>query len=229
MRIYIGHDPREVRSFKVAMASAQNFGSYAEGIYDERLRACGMLSRPMDTRGQLWDIHSGAPQSTRFAIARFFAPLLAHSGWCLFADGDVIFLRDPKLLVQYMDQKYAVMVVKHQLGQVGGTKMDGQVQTNYPRKLWSSVILFNCDHPGNRRLNLQMLNSWPGRDLHAFSWLADEEIGSLPGEWNWLVGLQDKPESPAIAHYTLGTPELVPDCEYAEIWHDAARQLLGKV
>ena len=91
------------------------------------------------------------------------------------------------------------------------------------------TILVNCDHPGNRRLNLQMLNSWPGRDLHAFSWLADEEIGSLPGEWNWLVGLQDKPESPAIAHYTLGTPELVPDCEYAEIWHDAARQLLGKI
>ncbi len=47
---------------------------------------------------------------------------------------------------------------------------------NYPRKLWSSVMLWNCEHPANRRLNLQMLNQWPGRDLHAFRWLADGPV-----------------------------------------------------
>lgn len=227
MRIYIGHDDREVQSFKVAMASAQDFGCQVEGLYEERLRRSGLLYRPMDTRNGMWDLNSGASQSTKFAIARFFTPLLAHSGWCLFVDGDVVFLRDPKQVMKYADQQYAVMVVKHDIGPVGGLKMDGQPQVGYYRKLWSSVMLYNCDHPANRRLNIQMLNSWPGRDLHAFGWLADSEIGTLPPEWNWLVGMQDKPENPAIAHFTLGTPELDPNCDHSEIWHDAARRLLG--
>lgn len=229
MRIYIGHDPKEQRSFDVALASAQSFvGNSARPLYEDRLRLSGMLHRPTDTRGQSWDLHSGAPQSTRFAIARFFTHLLAHSGWCLFTDGDVVFLRDPKELLGYADTRYAVQVVKHQLGPIGETKMDGQVQTSYPRKLWSSVILWNVDHKANRRLNLEMLNTWPGRDLHAFNWLADDEIGELPAEWNWLVGMQEKPIYPAIAHYTLGTPELIDNCPHANIWHEAAKQYLDK-
>lgn len=225
MRIYIGHDKRENDAYEVAVQSARSFGHEPTPLYEERLRLNGILTRPVDTRGQRWDMNSSAPQSTDFAIARFAVPMLAHSGWALFADCDVVFLRDPSELEAVMDSRYAVMVVKHVLGSFGGAvKMDGQIQSAYPRKLWSSVALYNCDHPANARLNTQMLNQWPGRDLHAFKWLADSEIGELSPEWNWLVGLQPKPAQPAIAHYTLGTPNMPGHerDEHADLWMSRA-------
>lgn len=225
MRVYVGYEAREARSFKLAMASAKQRGFDPLPLYEDRLRTSGLLTRSTDRRAnQMWDFNSDAPQSTSFAIARFFTPLLAHSGWCLFVDCDVVFLRSAAELAALADPKYAVMVVKHQLGETTGLKMDGQVQTTYPRKLWSSVILWNIDHPANRRVNQQMLNQWPGRDLHAFGWLAGDEIGELPGDWNWLVGMQPLPARPAIAHYTLGTPELLPYSDHADLWYNAAKE-----
>ena len=103
-------------------------------------------------------------------------------------------------------------------------KMDGVVQTSYSRKNWSSVMLFNCDHPANRRLSLWDISNRKGRDLHAFYWLADSEIGDLPAEWNWLVGVQPKPEAPKIAHFTLGGPWFKdwPGAEHDELWRSEA-------
>jgi len=177
----------------------------------------------------MWDLNSSAPQSTEFAIARFFCHILCHSGWCLFADSDTVFMEDPNQLQAVADPAKALQVVKHREFKLqqdfGDVKMDGQKQTTYPRKLWSSVMLWNCDHPANARLNLMALNQWPGRDLHAFKWLADEEIGELPMEANWLVGMQPKPERPMIAHYTLGTPDMpgLADSAHSSIWYEARR------
>ena len=85
--------------------------------------------------------------------------------------------------------------------------MDGQIQTYYARKNWSSVILWNCSHPSNKLINSMWLNTWPGRDLHAFGWLKDEEIGELPHKWNQLVGVDELEERhTGILHYTLGGP-----------------------
>jgi hypothetical protein len=84
--------------------------------------------------------------------------------------------------------------------------MVNQQQTIYPRKNWSSVMLFNCNHPANRRLTLHDINNRPGRDLHAFYWLHDEEIGTLNPRWNWLVNEQERPLDVAIAHFTNGGP-----------------------
>ncbi len=228
MRVYLGHDKREEEAFAVAAESFASFGCEVIPLYEERLRLSGALTRPVDTRGQTWDLNSGAPQSTDFANARFAVPMLAHAGWALFADCDVLCLRDPHELEQLREDDKAVMVVKHRsfAFDASALKMDGQQQSNYPRKLWSSVAYWNCDHPANQRLNLSMLNQWPGRDLHAFKWLADSEIGELPAEWNWLVGMQPKPDSPAIAHYTLGTPNLAghEDSPHAAIWQKASER-----
>lgn len=220
MRIFIGWDTRETEAFEVARRTAERFGHEVTPLFEERLRAAGMLTRPTDRRAQIFDLNSNAPQSTEFAITRFFVPLLAHSGWAMFVDCDVVFLEDPECLASFADPRRAVCVVKFPPLAVGGTKMDGQVQQPYPRKLWSSIVLWNCDHPGNRRLNLTSLNQLPGRDLHAFCWLADDEIGDLPPEANWLVGMQPKPERPLIAHYTLGTPNMPgrESTEHAQLW-----------
>lgn len=224
LRTYIGYEERERRSFNVAMRTAAARGFSPQPLREDVLRTSGILTRPTDRRGQTWDLNSNAPQATAFAVARFGTPLLAHTGWALFTDCDMVFIRHAHELMALANPRYAVMVVKHEVGNVDGTKMDAQVQTSYPRKLWSSVMLWNCDHAANKRLNLAMLNAWPGRDLHAFGWLHDDEIGALPAEWNWLVGMQPMPVRPAIAHYTLGTPELLPDCPHADIWKRAAKE-----
>lgn len=225
-RIYIGFDSRETKAYSVAEKTAQRFGYFPEPLYEDRLRLSGMLTRPKDVRGQQFDLISGAPQSTEFAIARFGVGILAHSGWALFVDCDVVFMRSPRVIFDLRDPSKAVQVVKHPPMQTSGTKMDGQVQTSYSRKLWSSVMLWNLEHQANRRLTLDMLNCWPGRDLHALKWLADEEIGDLPREANWLVGMQPKPEYPIIAHFTLGTPDMpgLEFSEHAEIWKEVSEK-----
>jgi hypothetical protein len=86
--------------------------------------------------------------------------------------------------------------------------MDGQLQTRYARKNWSSFCIFNCDHPANKKLTLEAINTLPGRDLHAFCWLGDEEIGELDASWNFLVGDTDPKISPDVIHFTCGTPDM---------------------
>lgn len=226
MKLYIGHDDREQAAYDVAERTLGWFSDLdATPVMSDRLAACGLLRRPTDRRGQLYDLPSNAPCATDFAISRFLVPMLAQTGWALFVDCDVVFMADPADLLELADPTKAVMVVKHQNGHVPGTKMDGQAQVLYPRKNWSSVMLFNCDHPANRRLSLQDVNERPGRDLHAFYWLADSELGELPPEWNWLVGVQPKPEHPKIAHFTLGGPWLSSweGAEHDEIWLEASR------
>lgn len=208
MQVYLGYDHREHEAYEVARKTlGQHSPITPIPLNSDVLAAKGLLRRPVDTRGQAYDLPSNAPCSTEFAISRFLVPILCQRGWALFADSDVVFLADPRELLTIADPEKAVMVVKHD-HQGGGEKMDGQVQTTYPRKNWSSVMLFNCDHPGNRRLALQDVNERPGRDLHAFYWLADSEIGELPAAWNWLVNVSDQPAAPKIAHFTLGGPWL---------------------
>jgi hypothetical protein len=229
VRVYIGHDPREESAYQVAVKSLAKVSPTAQvtPLKAERLAAGGLLRRPTDHRGGLYDLPSNAPSSTEFAISRFLVPLLAQTGWALFVDCDVVFLADVAELFEQADPSKAVMVVKHQPLLDEGTKMDGQLQQRYPRKNWSSVMLFNCDHPANRRLSLQDINERPGRDLHAFYWLADSEIGRLTPEWNWLVGVQPKPLFPKLAHFTLGGPFTpgwdVGAHEHDQLWLEASR------
>lgn len=144
--------------------------------------------------------------ATEFAISRFCVPFLQTSGWALFVDCDVLCLADIGELFALADDRYAVMVVKHDHQPTEATKMDGQVQTGYPRKNWSSVVLWNCAHEGHFRLTKERLNRWPGRDLHAFKWLEDEQIGALPEAWNHLVGISQGEAN--MLHYTNGGPFL---------------------
>ena len=207
MRVYIGYDEREHEAYRVARRTLfDTSGLTDEPLIESNLRDRGLIWRDVDERdGKFYDLPSNAHAATRFAISRFLTPILCQKGWALFVDCDVVFLDDVKKILVQADESMAVMVVKH-LHTQEGVKMDGQPQVSYPRKNWSSVMLFNCDHPANRRLTIQDINTRPGRDLHAFYWLNDCEIGSLKTEWNWLVNVQSKPVLPKIAHFTLGGP-----------------------
>lgn len=213
MKIYIGYDEREEAATEVAVKSLRAVTGdeiEPELLCMPKLVDQGLLShRVIDQRGaQDYDLISNAPQSTRFAISRFLVPILCQQGYALFVDSDVVFLRDPRAMMFEVTGHHAVSVVKH--GEIKGApyKMVNQKQDAYPRKLWSSVMLFNCDHAANRRLSLRDVNERPGRDLHHFCWLHDDEIGALSPVWNWLVDVHLQPSNVGVAHMTLGGPWL---------------------
>jgi hypothetical protein len=140
----------------------------------------------------------------------------------VFCDCDFVWRIPSHELIKHCDPSKAVMCVQHDYKPKEGTKMDGQVQTVYPRKNWSSMVLWNCEHPKNKMLTPELLNKEDAKFLHRFSWLEDNEIGSLPHEYNWLVGWYKEPTDgkPKILHYTEGGPwfDGYRDCEYADVW-----------
>lgn len=222
--IWIGFDPREADAFAVARHSINRHlitPIPVRGVVLTDLRTGGLYSRPTSHRdGRLWDDISEAPMATEFACSRFLVPRLAKSGWALFMDCDMLVRANLDQLFRLADPTKAVMVVKHNYQPPPGTKMDGQAQTRYARKNWSSVILWNVDHAANQGLTVELINSVPGRDLHRFCWLDDAEIGELEPKWNWLVGHSDPVVDPAIVHFTEGTPAMsgYEDCDYADEW-----------
>jgi hypothetical protein len=227
--IWLGFDPREASAFAVARESIVRQLSVqypVTGLVLADLQARGLYTRPIEMRPSaadrpvMWDVISDAPMSTHHACSRFLTPHLAKTGWALFMDGDVLVRGNLARLFDELDPLNAIYCVKHKFDPPAGVKMDGQEQTRYARKNWSSVVVFNCDHPANRALTLDMVNTFPGRDLHRFCWLDDSEIGDLGPEWNWLVRHSDPAIDPKIVHFTSGIPDM-PGYEndpYADEW-----------
>lgn len=219
--IWMGWDSREVKAYTVARHSIISRTKDPLSIVPLKLEHMpANYIRPIERKGaQMFDVISDAPMSTEFAISRFMVPHLQPSGWALFCDCDILCWSDISELFALADPRFAVLVVKHRIPEplIGAGpkpfKMDGQIQTYYARKNWSSVILWNCDHEGNKRLTMDLINSMPGCELHAFCWLRDDEIGELPRKWNQLVDVDfddvtgpftpfNDPEG--IWHLTLG-------------------------
>lgn len=223
--VWIGFEPREQDAFNVAATSLRKHASEPIDVFaiDVRvLRSRGLYQRPTRIReGKLWDVISEAPMSTEFAISRFFVQHLAVDyDLALFIDCDMLFRADVHELFALADPHMAVQVVKHSHEPAEGTKMDGQVQTSYPRKNWSSVMLWNRRHPANFGLTIAKLNTWAGRALHGFQWLLDEFIGDLPSEWNHLVGVNPPNPDAKLVHFTLGIPSMegYAACEHSSEW-----------
>lgn len=236
--IFIGYDSEEPDAYAVASHSLikrwKRHSWRARGhmpffpIKLDFMRALMLYHRPTNIdqcitgERRMFDAISDAPMSTEFAISRFLTPILAQRrGWALFTDSDVIFRDDPADLFELADDRFAVMVVKHDHQPAERSKMEGQEQTAYGRKNWSSVMLFNCEHDANRALNLEMINSAKGLDLHQFAWLDDDLIGALPPRWNHLVNVDDHDPHAAIAHFTLGIPrmDVAPSAFDGEWWN----------
>lgn len=230
--IFVGYDPRQREACGVAVKSILHKLTTPYPLEEttirllelDVLRGKGLYTRPTSRKdGVMWDDISDAPMSTEFAISRFLVPHLVPRGLALFVDGDILARSNLSRLFDLWDGS-PVMVVKHKHGPgkwragaetIAETKMDGQLQTSYPCKNWSSVMLFDCDHPSNRGLTLEVINSETGRDLHCFSWLMMDEIGELPSEWNHLVGIDEPRRDAEIVHFTLGLPD-VPGYEHSE-------------
>ena len=223
-KVFIGYTSYQDVVYQVAKHSIERHASDVEcyPIIQSSLRELGIYTRKEDKKG-----------STEFSITRFLTPWLAgYKGWVLFCDNDMLAVSDMNELFDMADDKYAVMCVKHNHKPEPGVKLDGQQQTVYPRKNWSSVVLWNCDHPKNRQITPELVNEVSPMFLHRFMWLEDHEIGELPTAWNWLVEWNsvEKDGAPKMLHFTEGGPYFknYQNVEFADLWRDEYHLYSGK-
>ena len=214
---YIGYDSKEDIAYRVCKQSLIRNSSIKINV--NSLKLYELISQNLYTRSL------DPLASTEFTYSRFLIPkLMNYEGWAIFCDCDFLFFEDIALLFESINEEKAVYCVQHDYTPKEKHKMDGQKQTIYPRKNWSSFIVFNCSHPSNKKLNLDLVNNETGSFLHQFKWLKDSEIGSLDERWNWLEGWTSghNKTSPNAVHFTRGGPwfDEWQDVEYAKEWID---------
>lgn len=167
-------------------------------------------------------------KSNDFIYSRFLTPYLNNfEGWAIFFDGDMVCQTDIKELWDLRDEKKALLVVKHNYQSKAKKKYLGNINENYPRKNWSSVILWNCSHPKHKVLTPNFIAEQTGKYLHRFSWLNDDDIGDLPLAWNWLAIEYPINMEAKLIHYTLGTPcfREYSSTDMAEAWQDTYKRI----
>jgi hypothetical protein len=220
LSFYIGYDPRESVAFYTLAHSILRRSSAPISISPlAQSQLKGIYRRPR-----------GPTESTEFSLTRFLVPYLSgFVGWSIYMDCDMLCRADIAGLAAEMERQAdkAVLVCKHDYVPKGERKFLDQVQTGYPRKNWSSLMLFNNGRC--RALTPDYVNSATGLELHRFAWIEDRLIGELELEWNWLVGEYAHNPSARIVHFTRGGPyfERYRNSDYAEEWFaefDSMRQ-----
>jgi hypothetical protein len=218
IKVFIGYDPREAVAYSVLAHSIHARASVPVAIAPLVLsELTGVLTRERH-----------ALQSSDFSFSRFLTPFLSdYADWSIFMDCDMLVLDDIAKLFALRDDRYAVMVVKHDHVPRERKKFLDQPQTPYQKKNWSSVMLFN--NARCRTLTPDYVNTATGLELHQFKWLANDRlIGEIPSCWNHLVGYHPPRRDASLVHYTLGGPyfEEYRDCEYAEEWRRERQAML---
>jgi hypothetical protein len=217
-RIFIGYDPNETVAYHTLAHSILRRSSIPVSI--------APLMRSQ--LGALYTRARGPTESTEFSLTRFLVPALSgYEGWSMFIDCDMLCRSDIAELAELTRASgdAAVLVCKHDYTPGPQRKFLNQIQTVYPRKNWSSVMLFNNQRC--KALTSEYVNSAPGLDLQRFVWIQDAEIGGIPLEWNWLVGEYAYNPMAKIVHYTLGGPyfDEYRGCDYAAEWFEERRLL----
>lgn len=211
-RIFIGYDSREDIAYRVLRYSLEKFASEP---LDIRPLVLGELDfpRPRDPL-----------QATEFTYTRFLVPYLCgFKGVALFMDCDMLALADITEVLRLDMSQYALRVYKHDHHPTAATKMDGRLQTRYPRKNWSSFMLMDCARLTAWSREAVLTQS--GRWLHRFEAVPDECIGDIPEGWNVLDRYDEQTK---LIHYTGGGPWFE-NCRrhpYGDLWlkyHDEYR------
>jgi len=210
LKIFIGYDPHAAVTYHVCSNSIIRHASQPVAIIP---LALNLIQNYTET-------HTDG--SNQFIYSRFLIPYLTDfTGWALFIDGDMILRSDITELWELCDETKAVMVVKHDYKTRMSKKYLGAKNENYPRKNWSSVVLWNCGHPANAAVTPEFIQSATGAQVHRFTWLIDDLIGELPNEWNWLPDEYGPNLNAKLLHYTLGAPcfKNFATTEMANEWH----------
>lgn len=214
--VYVGWDSRSVAAYDVCVASLAEMSSIPlviAPLIDPELRARGVYWRQADPLA-----------STEFTYTRFLTPHLAGGeGLAVYCDSDFLWRADIAQMIAAIDRTKAVSCVQHDYQPVETEKMEGRPQSAYPRKNWSSLLVFNCAHPSVRALTPEIVNSETGAYLHRLQWVANQDIGAIDETWNWLEGWSKTPPDgpPNVIHFTGGGPWLASykDVQYADLWN----------
>jgi len=211
--LFAGYDPRESIVYHTFVQSVLETSS---------LPVCDIpLHVPM-----LRDFDGQQDGTNAFIYSRFLVPsIMQFEGWAIYCDSDMLFRDDLAKLWALRDDRYAVMVVKHDYKtrhslKAIGTALESR-NDDYPKKNWSSMVLWNCGHPRNRIVTRDFASTAGGKMLHRFEWLQEEDIGEIPREWNHLVGEYPYDSHAKLVHFTLGSPcfDFYRRCDYSEEWH----------
>ena len=208
--VYIGYDPREAIAFHTC----------ANSIIRNSSRPVAIIPVALNLFKDYSETHTDG--SNHFIYTRFLVPhLQQYTGWAIFIDGDMIVRGDIAELWDLQNPYNDVLVVKHNYKTRMPVKYLGAKNEDYPRKNWSSVILWNCSSFPNRKLTPEFIQQSTGSELHRFTWLDDDRIGELPPEWNWLPDEYGPNDNAKLLHYTLGTPSFheFANTPMADEWH----------
>lgn len=208
--VFVGYDPREAIAYHVCCNS----------IIRNATAPVAIVPVALNLFSEYKETHTDG--SNHFIYTRFLVPwLMGWSGRAIFIDGDMIVRGDIVELYNSMPLDMDVAVVKHDYQTRQTEKYMGAKNENYPRKNWSSVIVWNCNSYPNRKLTPEFVMKSSGAYLHRFSWLDDQRIHALPPEWNWLPDEYGANADAKLLHYTLGTPcfHEYADTPQNELWH----------
>ncbi len=193
--IFIGYDPREAIAYHTCVNSIVRHAS----------KPVCITPLALNLFEDYTETHTDG--SNQFIYSRFLVPhLMDYTGHAIFIDGDMIVRSDIVGLWNLRELDKDVQVVKHDYKTCMPVKYLGSKNEDYPRKNWSSVILWNCSSFPNRKLTPEFIQHATGSELHRFSWIDDDRIGELPPEWNWLPDEYGPNPDARLLHYTLGTP-----------------------
>lgn len=221
LQVFIGFDPRSSVAYHVLAHSIMRRASRPVSItplYRPQLRSMGAYLRERTPQ-----------ESTDFSMTRFLTPYLSgYSDVSIFMDNDMLCLGDICELEDMARANWSadVLVVKHEYTPKADYKFLGERQYHYPRKNWSSVMVFNGHRSAVRSLRPEYVNDALPSDLHQFKWAS--MVGSLPSTWNHLVDEYPPCENAKLVHFTNGGPwfpETV-NCEFAQEWFKEAQDAL---
>lgn len=210
INVFVGFDPRESVAYHV----------FCNSLIRHASQPLAITPLALPNLRNYKETHTDG--SNQFIYSRFLVPyLMGYKGWAMFMDGDMIVRDDVSQLWALRDESKAVMCVHHDYQTKAAVKYLGAQNQNYPRKNWSSVVLWNCGHEANRVVTPEFIEGATGAQLHRFTWLQDSLIGELPKVWNWLPDEFGPNPDAKLLHFTLGTPcfHEYADSPMAGEWH----------
>ena len=218
--IYIGFDGK---------VEPVAFHTCVQSIIEKSSIPVSITPLALNTLSEYTETHKDG--SNAFIYSRFLVPYLNNfKGMALFLDGDMLVRSDVAELLWEFEQDEAVKVVKHYYQTKHPIKYLGAKNEDYPKKNWSSVMLWNCGHHLNKQLTPKFVMEKDGKYLHRFEWLKypEEQVGKLDESWNHLVTEYDYDQDAKLAHFTLGTPCFngYKDCDYSEEWFDTYKRMI---
>lgn len=221
IKVFIGFDPVESVAWH----------TMAHSILERSSKPVALVPVNLNNFREFYTRQRDPKQSNAFSFTRFLVPYLSnYDGYALFFDCDMMLRTDIHEIFDAVNESpgKAVYVVKHDYEPRDDIKYLNTVQYKYPRKNWSSVVLWDCGHPSNKQVTPEFVNMASPMELHRFAWLKDEEIGELDIRWNWLVGEYDEPPVDVKnVHWTVGGPyfDEYRNADFSEEWFEEEKRM----